>query len=214
MKRLILSCTVLSGILFSSCSSSLIQPPVDKSMGTLPIGSSPTIITMEVEIDAPVQKVWSEFADLGGIYKNSPTVAKSHLSSESSRGIGATRHMEMAIGDEGATLDERVILWNEGEYMALEVYKIKGFSGVQTMGGDFRFIPKGDKTLFRSTLNYSMSNGFYGFMNKVIMKGKFTDIWSSVIAGYKHHIETGEEVTQETMLPTDQVVVVLPEDKG
>ena len=92
--------------------------------------------------------------------------------------------------------------------MALEVIKVKGFDGVQTMGGEFKFEARGDKTLFHSTLNYSMSNGFYGFMNKVLMKSKFTEIWTSVMAGYKHHIETGEEVTLETKLPLDQVTLV------
>ena len=163
------------------------------------LGKSPTQITMEVEIDAPIATVWQEFARIGDIYLSSPTVSRSRLSSKIERGIGATRHMQMAI-KKGATLDERVIDWEEGSYMALEVYRIVGMPGVQTMGGDFRLRAKGERTILSSTLNYSMTNGLFAFMNNLIMKRKFAGLWSSILAGYKRHIETGEEVTMATKL--------------
>ncbi len=170
-------------------------------------GRSPTELTMEVEIDAPISKVWNEFSRIGDIYLNSPTVSRSHLSSTIEGGIGATRHMEMSI-KEGATLDERVIAWTDGEYMALEVYRIQGMTGVQTMGGDFRLEGRGTKTLLTSTLNYSMTNRFFGLMNRMIMKRKFVKLWASVLVGYKTHIETGVEVTAETDLDLEQARIV------
>jgi ligand-binding SRPBCC domain-containing protein len=171
------------------------------------LGKAPTWITMEVEIDAPMDVVWEEFSRIGDIYLSSPTVDRSQLSSEQAHGLGASRHMEMSI-KEGATLDERVIAWEEGTYMALEVYRIVGVTGVQTMGGDFRLTPAGDRTVLTSTLDYSMTNGLFGFMNRAVMKRKFAGLWSSVLAGYKHHIETGEEVTATTRLDPDTVRLV------
>ncbi|MBA2662267.1 MAG: hypothetical protein H0U74_08215 [Bradymonadaceae bacterium] len=76
------------------------------------------------------------------------------------------------------------------------------------MGGDFKLTAKGDKTVLRSTLNYSMSNSFYGVMNNLMGKSDFTKVWASVLAGYKHHIETGEHVTEDTKLQVDQVVLI------
>ncbi len=113
----------------------------------------------------------------------------------------------MAI-KQGAALDERVIQWEEGTYMALEVYKITKLTGVQTMRGDFRLEAQGDTTILTSTLNYSMTNWFFGIMNRIMLKKDFAELWASVLAGYKNHIETGEHVTEKTALEIDTVVRV------
>jgi hypothetical protein len=159
---------------------------------------------MSVEIDAPMDVVWGELSRIGDIGLNSPTVSRSWLSSEVATGLGATRHMEMSIKD-GSTLDERVIAWDDGSYMALEVYQLVGVTGVQTMGGDFGLQAAGQHTVLTSTLNYSMTNRVFGFMNRLVMKRKFAGLWASVLAGYKHHIETGEAVTPRTSIDTRAV---------
>jgi len=168
------------------------------------VGAAPTEITMAVTIDAPVEDVWAELARIGDIGLNSPTVARSWVSSDAATGVGATRHMEMSLKP-GATLDERVVVWEKGTYMALEVDRIVGVPGVRTMGGDFRVAPSGGATVLTSTLHYSMTNGMTGLMNRLVMKRRFADLWRSVLAGYKHHIETGEEVTADTALTLDAV---------
>lgn len=173
------------------------------------LGKAATKTTVEVVIDAPMEKVWAVFSDIGGIYLNSPTVDTSFISSEQETDIGATRHMILSpLIKKGASLDERVIVWEEGTYQKLEVYKIHKVSGVKTMGGDFGLISKGNQTILRSTLNYSMKNGLWGMMNRMMGKRKFAKIWSKVIAGYKHHIETGEEVTHNTPLDISSVELV------
>lgn len=37
-------------------------------------GKAPTYIIVEVTIDTPIEKVWAEFADIGGVFLNSPTL--------------------------------------------------------------------------------------------------------------------------------------------
>jgi len=172
-------------------------------------GKAPTSITVEAEINAPIAQVWAEFSNLGGIYLNSPTVASSFNSSEIKTGLGATRHMILSpMMKKGATLDERVTVWEEGAYMKLEVYEIFNVPGIQTMIGDFQLIEKGEKTILRSTLNYSMTSKSWGMMNKMAGKKKFTKVWRKVIAGYRHHIETGEEVTNKTKLDSKSVELI------
>ena len=173
------------------------------------LGKAATETTVEVLIDAPIEKVWEAFADIGGIFLNSPTVDTSYTSSEQKTGVGATRHMILSpMIKKGATLDERVLIWEEGTYQKLEVYKIHRVSGIKTMGGDFRLIPKGNQTILRSTLNYSMKNGMWGMMNKMMGKKKFAKIWRKVIGGYKYHIETGEEVAHKTKLDISPVELI------
>lgn len=173
------------------------------------LGKAPTETTVEVIIDAPIERVWEEFANIGGIFLSSPTVDTSYTSSEIKTGVDATRHMILSpLIKKGATLDERVLIWEEGAYQKLEVYKVYKVSGIQTMGGDFRLIKQGDKTLLRSTLNYSMKNGMWGMMNKMMGKKKFATVWRKVMAGYKYHIETGEEVTLKTKLDISPVKLI------
>ncbi len=180
-----------------------------QAQSSLSLGKTPTEITVEVEIDAPIEKVWAEFANIGGIYLNSPTVATSSTTSEHKTGVGATRHMELSpMMKKGATLDERVLIWEEGTYQKLEVYNIYKVPGLKTMGGDFRLIKNGEKTILRSTLNYSMKSGMWGFMNRMMGKKKFAKVWRKVIAGYKNHIETGKEVTHKTKLDFKSVKLI------
>ena len=167
---------------------------------------SATEITMEVEIDAPIEKVWQNFKDVGGIYKNSPTVDSSYVISANKEGVGAKRHMIMSKAFKGAILEEENLIWNEAEhYQKFNAYTIYKVQGIQTMGGDFRLTAKGTKTILTSTLNYSMKNRMFGMMNAMMGRKKFTKTWASILAGYKYHSETGIRVTEKTVLPIKEV---------
>jgi len=173
---------------------------------TVKLGRSATEITMEVEIDAPIEKVWANFKDVGGIYKNSPTVDTSYVISTINEGIGAKRHMIMSKAFKGAILEEENQIWNESErYQKFNAYTIYKVQGIQTMGGDFRLTAKGNKTILTSTLNYSMKNKVFGMMNGMMGRKKFTKTWASILAGYKYYSETGIRVTENTALPIEVV---------
>lgn len=45
-------------------------------------------------------------------------------------------------------------------------------------------------------------------MNRMMGKNKFAKVWRKVIAGYKHHIETGEEVNHKTKLDISPVKLI------
>lgn len=205
MKIKITTLFLVLNILGVACATIMAQSTADYQ--PLIVGKSPTKISLELEINAPIEVVWKEFSTIGDIYLNSPTVKYSYVSSDIKKGIGATRHMEMSI-KKNATLDERVIKWKEGEYLALDVYKIKGLTGIQTMGGDFKLIPNGNKTILRSTLNYSVTNSFFGVLNKLVLKRKFTKVWKSVLGGYRQHIETQEHITEKTKINTKNIIVI------
>jgi hypothetical protein len=173
---------------------------------TVKLGRSATEITMEVEIDSPIEKVWENFKDVGGIYKNSPTVDSSYVISNNKEGLGAKRYMIMSKDFKGAILEEENIIWNETEhYQKFNAYKIYNVQGIQTMGGDFKLTAKGNKTILTSTLNYSMKNRMFGMMNAMMGRNKFAKTWASILAGYKNHSETGIRVTEETILPINDV---------
>lgn len=176
---------------------------------TVVLGRSATEITMEVEIDAPIDEVWANFKDIGGIYKNSPTVDSSYVISTNKEGVGAKRYMIMAKAFKGAILEEENLVWDEAahyqKFNATRIYKVQG---VKTMGGEFRLTAKGDKTILTSTLDYSMKNRMFGMMNAIMGRKKFAKTWASILAGYKYHSETGIRVNADTDLPVDDVKLV------
>lgn len=110
---------------------------------TVALGKSATEITMEVEIDATIENVWANFKDVGGIYKNSPTVDSSYIISANKEGVGAKRYMIMSKAFKSAILEEENLIWNESEhYQKFNAYKIVKVQGIKTMGGDFRLTAK------------------------------------------------------------------------
>lgn len=165
-----------------------------------------TTISREIEIAASKQDVWNAIAKFGDICHASPGVLKSHVSSAQQSGVGATRHCDFAMN--GATAEERVIEWNEGESLKIAVYDLKKMPGIDTMEADFQVRQLGDHAVLTATLQYSMKNFFFDILNSLMMKKMNTKLWNSVLAGHKKYIETGDRVTQKTVLELERVIEI------
>jgi len=165
-----------------------------------------TIISREIEINASKEDVWNAIAKFGDICHASPGILKSHVTSAQQEGVGATRHCDFAMM--GASAEEKVIEWNEGESIKIEVYELKKMPGIDTMSADFKVRQEDGKTILRADLEYSMKNFFFGIMNVMMMKRMNIKQWNTVLAGHKKYIETSEIVTQKTVLELDKVVVL------
>ena len=164
-----------------------------------------TSIKRQIEINASKEETWKAIANFGDICHGSPGVLKSHVTSEQKEGVGATRHCDFAMM--GATAEERITEWKEGESLKIEVYELKKMPGIKTMEAEFtvKSINNG-KSLLSATLNYEMKNIFFDAMNVLMMKSMNKKNWNTVLAGHKKYIETGEIVTQKTVLELDKVM--------
>ena len=165
-----------------------------------------TTIAREVEINATKEEVWKAISSFGDICHASPGVLKSYVTSEQKEGVGATRHCDFAMM--GATAEERILEWKEGESLKIEIYELKKLPGIKTMMADFTVRAENDKTILRADLHYSMKNSFFDIMNALMMKGMNTKNWNTVLAGHKKYIETGERVVKDTVLEIDKVIVL------
>ena len=75
-------------------------------------------IEITIEIDAPIDLVWSKISNLAGIQNWASTVIKSEFHTETQRGIGAGRTCDVkGFG----TLVENVLEWNENESFRLSL---------------------------------------------------------------------------------------------
>ncbi len=165
-----------------------------------------TTISREIEITKSKEEVWNAIAKLGDICHASPGVLKSHVTSELREGVGATRHVDFT--KMGATLEEKIITWNEGESLSLEVYEFHKLPGIKSMTADFSVRRENNKTMLRADLHYDMKNVFFNIMNSLIMKKMSTKNWNAVLAGHKKYIETGERVVKKTVLELNKVIVL------
>ena len=108
----------------------------------------------------------------------------------------------------GASVEERVIEWNDGESLKIDIYEFKKLPGIDTMQAYFKVRQENGKTILRADLSYSMKNVFYDAMNALMMKKMNTKNWDTVLAGHKKYIETGERVVTKTVLELDKVVAL------
>ncbi len=165
-----------------------------------------TTISREIEINASKEDVWNAIAKFGDICHGSPGVLTSHVTSEQQDGVGATRHCDFAMM--GATAEEKITAWKDGESLSIEVYELKKMPGIKNMNADFIVRTDNDKTILRADLHYSMKNVVFGMMNSMLMKRMNIKNWNSVLAGHKKYIETGERVLEKTVLELDKVITL------
>lgn len=151
-----------------------------------------TSVSYKIHVDAPVEKVWNILADFGGVYKYNPGVSSSHATSSSNSGVGASRHCDLKPS---GSIEERIIEWNEGESYTLEIYDGAGAPPFKKAFGKLAVKPDGPGTLVTMTIDYSLKFGPVGAIMNMVMVKPFTHkATRGVLAGLKHHAETGEPV--------------------
>lgn len=157
-------------------------------------------IRYEITVDRPPSEVWDLISDFGGVYRYNPNVSHSRLTNGSANeGVGATRHCDLSFS--GASVEERILEWHEGEGYALEIFdgeKLPPFrSGVRAAvtvrpAGSERSVVTGD-------MDYELKFGLLGrLMDRTVVAPRFGPAFGRLLAGIKHHAETGEEITEKT----------------
>lgn len=157
-----------------------------------------TTIKRKVIIRASRRKVWDALADFGNVQHLSPNIAKSYLTSDVQNGLGATRHCDFTAM--GAKVEEKIVGWNEGNSLKIQLYDVKNMPMVQDLEAFFELTDQDEATELMGTFQYGMSNALGRLMNSLTVKKMNEKSWNEFMAGIKHHVETGEDVNKETDL--------------
>jgi carbon monoxide dehydrogenase subunit G len=166
-----------------------------------------TTITREVWVDAPKDKVWTALADFGNISIFNPTVPNSYLTSEQTDGVGTTRHCDLNVA--GASVEERIVQWQDGKMMQIEIYAGKKTPPFKTALASISVKEEKGGTRVRGTFDYKMNYGPIGaLMDAALIKSQFGKAWGGIFAGLKHYIETGEQVDSPKGLDFTPVAAV------
>ncbi len=163
-------------------------------------------ITREVLIDASPQKVWAALADFGNIYLFNPNVPQSYLTSEQTAGVGTTRHCDFNMM--GASVEERIVEWQENKSMKVDIYAWKNLPGIKKMTAALKLDEVNGRTRLQGTMEYTLKYGPLGkIMDASMMKPRNTKAWEGLLAGIKRHLETGEVINGLQQLNLDVVAV-------
>lgn len=165
-----------------------------------------TTITSEVQINAPVEKVWRIMADFGGIYKYNPNVSSSHSTSAANSGVGATRHCDLLPA---GSVEERISEWNEGRDYKVDIFQGKGVPPFKTAVARLSIRPQNNGSRVQMRFDYHIKFGLIGrLLDWLMVKKQFGKAVPSILAGLKHYAETGEEVDRTVQLNLQPVTAV------
>ena len=169
-----------------------------------------TTLTREVRINAPKEKVWGILADFGNIYLFNPGVPRPYLTSDQQHGVGTTRPCDLAGGPiQNASVEERIIAWNEGESMQIEIYAGTKTPPFKKAAASISVREDNGGTLVTGTLAYSLKFGPVGYlMDKLMVASQFDKAWTGVLAGLKHYSEAGQPVESPRGINFEPVTVV------
>lgn len=163
-------------------------------------------VQASTHIDAPRHEVWVAVADFGQIANFNPSVSESHLTGEANRGEGATRHCSLTLA--GASVEERVVDWQEGASYTVEIYESSRVPMITNAHGTIALAEDGSGTKATMVIEYDTKYGPIGkLMDRMAIRGQNTKAAGLVVAGLKHYVETGETVRQGVRVDTSAVAV-------
>lgn len=145
-----------------------------------------TVITAQIEIDTPREKVWKVLSEIGEIEKFHPLVKKSLLTSNNGGGVGAQRHCELLPMGQ---MVENVIEWEEGKTIVLEVVGGKMLPPYRFMQGRVDIAGE-EKTNVTFSFSYQLKYGVLGqWMNRLFIRPQFVKAPPKYVSGLKEYIE-------------------------
>ncbi len=149
-------------------------------------------VSARVEIGAPAEKVWEVLADFGSVSTFNPSVTDSHLTADQINGVGATRHCDLTVP--GASIEERIVDWQDGRSFSVDIYdgarnpfaKALGTMSVEPLDAD--------RSLASMSIEWKAKGGIFSGLLGRALTGQNQKAVSGVLAGLKHHVETGDPV--------------------
>ncbi|MEM7286167.1 MAG: SRPBCC family protein [Actinomycetota bacterium] len=184
--------------------SALADPaPRAAPLGTSSWARTVRTIEMRVDVDAPTPAVWTALADVGNVETWNPGISSARLTSPERRGVGVTR--ECVLSPMG-TVQERITAWTDERLMTVEMYERKRLPAIRRALATIELTPDGARTAVGCHMMYEVGLGPIGRgLNAAMLHRMFRRSLLGMLAGLKHHVETGEAVLDATVLPFAEV---------
>ena len=105
----------------------------------------------------------------------------------------------------GGQVEEKVIEWNKGISLKIELYEPKNLPMIQGMIASFKLESSNKRAILTSVFEYHMNNIIGDLLNSLKMKKMNKKSWVQLLDGIKHYAEIGEDVSKETILDLSMV---------
>ncbi len=161
-------------------------------------------ITKRVTIDASAGRVWEVLADFGNVAPWGPTVVESRIidKSKKNKRVGTVRVLRHRSNKE---VEEVVSAWQERKGFTVE-FPVAG-GAIKSFSQQWSLEGTKDEALVTVIMRYDVRWGVLGrFLDLIMLKKHFSRELTLGLAGLKHYVETGEEVSaKSTQLPIGSV---------
>ncbi len=155
-----------------------------------------TEFSLSTTIDAPKERVWEVLKEFGEISKWNPGVVESHSTTDATGGIGAERRCDLG---KGQWVEERIVGWEEGKSLDINIFDSNVPLSDATVTLSVESLDEGESRVDLN-INYKLKYGPLGMLMDLMMgKRSYRRAMNGLLAGLKHHSETGKDV--ETDVP-------------
>lgn len=153
-----------------------------------------TRFSISTTINKNSEDVWETLADFGGTYRWNPAVVESHSTSDANGGLGAERRCDLG---KGQWTEERITGWEDKRSVEISIVN----SNVPISRAVVTLTMKSldeEKTQVDLLIDYKLKFGPIGvLMDLVMVRRMYRKTMVELLAGLKHHVETGEEIGTE-----------------
>ena len=160
-----------------------------------------TRIEHHIHIQASTEQVWHTIADLGGVSKFHPYVEKSYFTSTVTAGVGAARACEIRGG---IKVIETSTHWDTLKSLTLNINFVEGQKPpIRDARATLNISQEGGKARVDMVMQYTPHFGPLGLLlDHLLIRPQYERMLPRVLAGLKHHLETGEAVDHTFLRPT------------
>ena len=153
-----------------------------------------------VSVLAPRERVWEALRDFGGS-RWAPTVERAPLLTDEATGIGAMRRIEhVRVGE----LQKRIVEWDEGRGFAYELEALP--APILRMRNEWALTTDADQTLVTIEQGFDLELGENRALLLPVARRAAAHELMVTLAGLKHHVETGKDVTPEFLADASRAV--------
>ncbi len=144
-------------------------------------------INSEIVINAPIEKIWEALSEIETLDKYDPLVKKSTAISQTTKGIGAKRKVDMKDGKNW--FEEQCTVWKPTEALTYELTACS--FPVHQLKHAYSFEKAGNQIKIKQVMHYTVKFGLFGKLLDALMIRKQSDRGiKKFFAGLKSYTET------------------------